>query len=292
MSSQILQSTPATMSATWYLDGDVTDPGVVEVTVTKIDGTALYTDAATDGTGAAARTLLLSTTDTADLDRLTAVWTSATLGEITTEAEIVGDLLFTEAEARGFDKVQLANASTYPDALLAEARTRIGDALESIIGTAPFPRYKRVVLSGDGTDSLRIPAVLLRAARTIEERLSGESDWTVYTAAELADVLPEEYGYLYRETLGVFTKGRRNIRVGYEYGFERVPSNLRQAALLILMESVRQSDIDPRAMSYSDGLGTLRFVTPGLTRGAYFSNPEINAILQLPEYQLRAPALG
>jgi hypothetical protein len=43
-------------------------------------------------------------------------------------------------------------------------------------------------------------------------------------------------------------------------------------------------------MSYSDGIGTLRFITPGLSRGAWFGVPDVNAILQ--RYERKVPVVG
>jgi hypothetical protein len=53
---RVLRLTPATISNSWYEDGVIADPGVVTVDIARADGTALVTDGATSGTGAAART--------------------------------------------------------------------------------------------------------------------------------------------------------------------------------------------------------------------------------------------
>lgn len=286
---QILVGTPATLSQSWYVDGTIVDPGAVTVTITKADGTALYTDASASGSGADARTKSLTASDTANLDVLTVVWTSPTYGDLTETVEIVGDLLFTEVEARAFRNSKLTEALA-SDAAVADARARISEDFEEILGVSPFPRYKLETLNGNGGDTLLLPDIRVTDVRSIEYRESGGTTWTAYTSTELADVFIDSGGVLIRESLGTFLAGRRNIRVGYEYGHERVPAPIKRAAIMVLHASEITSDIDPRAMSFSDGLGTIRFVTPGLTRGAWYDIPEVNATLQ--RWIEKVPVIG
>lgn len=297
---QVLVATPATVSQSWYLDGVLIDPGEVTVTITNLAGTALETDAATSGTGAAARTFPLTTTHTADLDTLRLVWTSPTKGVLTSRVEIVGDLLFTEAEARAFDGSKLENTTTYTDAAISAARARITQDFEQILGVPVAPIYRRIITDGDGSCSLLLPDALgITRLRSIETREAGTQTWTAFTADELADVLVRPFGMLTRDSRAPFLWGVQNVRVGYEVAHPDaptgVPAPLKQAALLVLTggtaQSIVGSDIDYRATSFSDGIGTIRFLTPGLGRGdVWYSEPDVNRILQT--YRHRVPGLA
>lgn len=302
---QILQNTGQTLSVQFYSGDDAVDPGTVTVTITDADGTAVVTDGATGGSGTNPRTYTLTPAQTANLTQLTAVWTTDDSGsladntQVTTYAEVVGDLLFTLYEARQFDGGALANTSTYTDADLIRYRTLIADAFEQRLGYPAGRRYRRVVLDGNGTDELLVrdadgrSVIHLATIRSIEYRDSGETTWTAYTGTELADVLVEPWGRITRETLGVFTKGRRNIRVGFEHGItsqHRYWLELNRAAKLVLRDVAVKSNIDDRATSFTDEYGARTFVVQAGIRGAMYSIPEVNAILN--EARERVPAVG
>ena len=98
-----LRGAPAVLS--WQpVDGigAATDPGTVTVTVTRDDGTALVTDAATSGTGSAPRTYTLAATHTQLVDLLTVSWQVSNVEIAETRCEIVGGYLapLTEIMAR------------------------------------------------------------------------------------------------------------------------------------------------------------------------------------------------
>ena len=159
----------ATLSATFAgLDGAAVDPGATTVTITREgDGTAVATGAAASGTGAAARTYALTGEQTATLDRLTVVWTSAqqsggSPATITQVYETVGDWLFTVAEARAAHPD--LTAPTYGDPAIAAARQRIAEWFEEICGVAFAPRYRREGCSGGGFGQLLLPGAVLPSA--------------------------------------------------------------------------------------------------------------------------------
>lgn len=290
----VLVDTPVTLSQSWYVDGLLVDPGVVSTSTTNLAGTVVASGNAS-GSGVAARTFTLDTTDTADLDTLTTVWTSPSYGVLTSRVEVVGGLLFTETEARAFDGAKLTSTVTYSDALIAGARARITEDFIKILGVAPFPRYKRVTLSGSGHQCLLLPDLFPTSIREAAILESDNTTWTALTADELADIAIEDTGEVYRRSLGIWPWGRRNIRIGYEYGFQQTPGPLKQAALLVLTggdaQSVVRSDIDYRATSFSDGIGTIRFLTPGLGRGdVWYSAPDVNRILQT--FRHAVPGVG
>lgn len=304
---QILVDTPATLSQSWYVDGTIVDPGVVTVTITKSDGTALYTDASTTGSGAAARTRALTTSDTANVDTLTVVWTSPTYGDLVDTVQIVGALIFTEVEARSFaakadesSNAPLNDATEYPDAKILDVRTEIAQEFRTILGYPVGLHYERSVLDGTGTDELLVrdehgdSVIHLSSIRSVEYRDSGETTWTAYTAAQLADILVDSWGRITRESLGTFTKGRRNIRVGFEYGIS--PSHrhwyrIKRAALILALDKLVPSNVGDRAITVTNEFGvTERRSLPGARRDVWYGIPDVDAALAIASE--RVPGIG
>lgn len=287
----------ATLSATFAnLAGTTVDPGVTTLTITReSDGSAVVTAAATSGTGAAARTYALTGEYTAPLDRLTAVWTSAAQSgnspaTITQTYEVIGDWLFTIAEARAAHPDLLE--ATYPDATIQAIRERITEWFAEICGVSFVERFRRVVVSGDGTAELLLPeAMRVTALRRAEERTSGTQTWTALSAGDLADVLVEPHGLLVRETIGTWTAGRRNWRIGYEHGWEQVPEPIKHAAIRVLISQVFPSNHSDRALSETNSLGTFRLAAPDArTWGRWFGLPLVDVVLA--EYNERVPGMA
>lgn len=286
----------AQLAATFYDDaGAIADPGIVTVNVTReSDGSAVVTGATATGTGAASRAYTLTADNTAALDILTVVWSGtidATAVTLTQECEVIGDWLFTIAEARAAHEA-LVEAS-YPDATIQAARERIAEWFEQICGVSFVERYRRVVASGDGTCELLLPAPAMRvsAVRRAEERTSGSQTWTALSAGDLADVLVEPTGLLVRETTGVWTLGRRNWRIAYEHGWEQVPEAIKLAALRVLVSQVIPSNHSDRMLSETNSLGTFRLAAPDARQwGRWFGLPLVDATLA--EYSERVPGLA
>jgi hypothetical protein len=289
------RSNSAALSASFYDSaGVIADPGTVTVTITRqSDGSTVVTGAATTGTGAAARAYTLSAIYTADLDVLTVVWSgtiSAAAVTITQECEVIGDWLFTIAEARAAHPDLLE--ATYPDATIQAIRERITEWFAEICGVSFVERFRRVVVSGDGTAELLLPeAMRVTALRRAEERTSGTQTWTALSAGDLADVLVEPIGLLVRETIGTWTAGRRNWRIGYEHGWEQVPEPIKHAALRVLISQVFPSNHSDRALSETNSLGTFRLAAPDArTWGRWFGLPLVDAVLA--EYSERLPGMA
>lgn len=287
---RILRGTPASLSVTFYEDGGAAAPGAVTVTIARLDGMTINENpvAATPGDDPGVFTYDLSAAHTADLDMLTVTWASENFGTVTTYAEIVGAHLFTIAEARSHDGADMSSTTAYPNHVIEEARSRIEDAFEEICGVSFIPRIGQKTLNGNGTVLLMLP-LDATAIRSVETRTG--TTWTAYETVDLDDVILESWGGIVRESRGVWPRGTRNVRVTYEHGYEQPPLEIKRAGLMLLRDSVVSSNIDQRAMSYSDGSGAVyRFITPGLSRGAWFGIPDVNAILQ--RYERRTPVVG
>lgn len=289
------RSNSATLLAQFTSGGVAADPGAVTVTITReSDGSAVVTGGATSGTDDEPRGYDLTGADTADLDILTAVWSGmvdAAVVTITATYEVVGDWLFSVDEARAAHPD--LTSGTYPDATIHAHRQRITAWFEEICGVSFVRRYRRVVANGDGTCALLLPSPAMKVAalRTVEERARGGTTWDSFDATELADVLVEPYGLLERETLGVWTLGRRNWRIAYEHGWEQVPEPIKRAAIRLLISQVFPSNLSDRALSETNTLGTFRLAAPDArTWGRWTGLPEVDAILA--EYHERPAGMA
>lgn len=276
--TQILRRTPATIAATFYDGSTIADPGGVTATITTATGAALVTNAPAPGTGASPRTLDLSAAQTADLDLWTVAWTSPTLGTVETTVEIVGAALFTLAEARAFDKRQLADAAKYPDALLAATRARILDEFERICRTAFVPRFRLLQLDGDGSRNLQVWDTRVTRVRYAAMRYRGQDTYTPLTDTDLGDLFISPGGTVSWDSRGWWWPGNNNILIGYEYGYRQPPAGIRRAALILAVSQLVPNDLGDRTMSVSTEAGTFRLATAGIGR-SYFGLPQVDAEL-------------
>lgn len=308
---RVLRGTGDSVAATFYADGEATDPGAVTVDIARADGTVVAAARATAGATTAPRTVVLAPAETAALDTLTLTWhaTIATVAmAFVTTAEIVGAHLFTVAEARAFDKAQLASATKYPEAAIEEARGRIADAFAAICGVQFAPRYRRVVLDGQVPQSqwgyglatdpflqlplasgLALPDPRVTALRSVETRVLGQASWVALTGDDLADVILLPEGVIYRESRGIWPYGRQNVRVGYECGYPQPPFDIRRAALILLVDQLIARDIPQNAVLQVSDLGNFRVAVAG-ERGSYFGLPLVDSVLDLYARQ-RVPVL-
>lgn len=279
---RILQATAATLSLAVFAGSNTTDPGVTTVTVTRSDGTALKAaGTATSGIGTVARTVALTAADTADLDHLTCVWATTNSGTLTTQAEIVGNRLFSLAEARTFQAAKypnLVDSQTIDDDELEAARTWIEDEFENICGVAFIPRFAYEIYDRPGAMSQLLRHNDVQSIRSIEYRVLGNTTWVALTSDELTAVIVNRESVIESENGLPLWFPARQLRVGYVYGRTQIPFAIKQAGLRLLAYASTPSNLPERALSLSDEIGTFRLATPGM-RGSWFGLPEVDAVL-------------
>ena len=117
-----------------------------QVTVVDAAGTVLVTPALAIAAGGGSGKLrfIVTPDKTGQVSEWLATWAFAQGGvqqSVTTSHRVVGDVLFTLAEARTYDGAALANSATYSDAAILAARDRIADAFAEICGVAFGARY-------------------------------------------------------------------------------------------------------------------------------------------------------
>lgn len=268
---RILQGVSATLNQTVLVDGVGTDPtpDAATVTITRANGTILYTDAVATNGPNGGFDYVLSPIDTALLDTLTAQWRFTLAGQVqtlTTRVEIVGGYLCGLPEIRALDPIQ--DTATYPEAKVRNARTLAEQIIETECGFAFVPRY-----SYGRTPPGSYP--YLRRVRSALDAYGSVLDTTDLDLLSrgLYALPPARYG---RWLFGV------------EHGLDVAPPDVSRATAILARSMLMQnagvggSGFDERATSvvYADAGLTYStpLVTPGM-RGAATGIPECNAVI-------------
>jgi hypothetical protein len=192
-----------------------------------------------------------------ELNRLTTTWTGTWSGvsqSVETYDEVVGGHLFSIAEARAFKDGLLADANAYPDTMIRQARERIADDFQNCCGVPFFPRYERETLYGVGRTTLWLP--YKRPLRLVSVSVSGAT----LSTPDLAAVTAYPTGRLLRTAAW---PNAAPVVVRWERGFNRVPEEIKRAALALCHYELTASDITDRQVTFANELGTVRLSMPG-----------------------------
>jgi hypothetical protein len=282
--ARILRGAIEPIEATIIVDGKETDAqSTPTVTITRADGTAIATGAATtkpSGTTGLYRYTPVAG-DVADVDVLTAVWTVTMTGPVVhtlrTRHEIVGGYYVDLAELREVGEIP----EKILDARLVRVRRAFEDLAEDFCGTAFVPRYARDLFSPDGESR----AVLLRRF-PVRQLLRVAIDGTAQT---LSDFGVTRAGALTRDA-GYFPRGDSNVAVAYEHGFDAPSEELREAAITYASVKILGNDaaIPERALSMETPGGTFGLSIAGENRPTGI--PSVDAVLL--KLRNEAPVVG
>lgn len=198
----------------------------------------------------------------------------------TTWFEAVGAHLFTLAEARSFDNGAMADQTRYPDRALREGRDLVSEHLDQLCGVSFVPRGARTVLDGSGEAGIWLPNV--RTTQVVSASIGG----TMLTDTEY--VLSNE-GFLERVGGNTWISGSQNVVVDYVHGYVVPPEPIKRAALVLLRNRLVASNVDDRAISFTDELGTRQLAVAG-RRGQPTGIPDVDAAIA--QYSDRAPVAG
>lgn len=276
----ILRSTPATLELPVYLGGTLTDLDALPTLVITDGNGATVTSSAVSKPGAPDNVGIYRSTLPAqdDLKVLVAAWTGLLGGEPLTlrqDYEIVGNQLFTEADARNAHIVggqaALAVEADYPDSLIAGWRQTIGELFESRLRRPVVRRYCRVGFHGPGGRILDLSyghtvlangSTPVRPGRThdINRIISATVNGVVQDPADL-----QIAGYKLYHTTGTWTAASTsnplNIIIEYEYGPDPVWAEAHQRALDLLLANAAPKGFPSSATSVSTEDGTFRITT-------------------------------
>lgn len=300
-SPRILAGAPGDIYMYPYVTGALLTGTPTSLTVAVADeaGNVVVASTAATWDSTNKRLTLALTAAQNDLPKvLTATWgftAHATDGggvySLVTKHEAVGELLFSELEARAYDNSALSNTTTYPADGLLRLRDQVTDSFEDIVGIGLGARYERDVLDGEGRPALMLSRTGVLTLRSVAERTAGSATFTAYSAPNLADILVYPHGRLERETLGSFANGRRNVAVVYEHGLSPIPLDLRRAGLRILRNLAIPTNASDRMLSQTTQLGVERLAVAGLREGAWFGIPPVDSVLQFYRDRYNVPTV-
>jgi hypothetical protein len=295
--SQLLANAgPYSITKTWYVDGTATDVGTVTVGFVDGNGTAVVA-AGTATTNNEDGTYTYSLADQTNPKQLKATWIrSDTSAELVDRIEVVGNWLFTEAQARSFGAKAdatsalkpLASATEYPDEVISDERSRIVDDLEYWTGRAWIPRYARIVFSGNGTTRLQLRKGICRTSDGYMLNRSGRlNDVAVVlsasisgTAVTLSNVEIDPISETLILKTGVWTHATAanpyNITVEYVYGSPFLIDGVDRIALKILVDRLVPSAFPDRAIRVEGEYGTTQLVQPGGPMKNVSRVPDVN----------------
>lgn len=265
-------------------NGEPADPGTVTVAVTNSVGASVTSGAVAVSSND--RSTTIAAADNAAVDRLTAVWSSGGAVLATTYHDVVGGFYASLADIRS--NTTLGSATKHPDATLLEVRSEVEYQLDDACRRAFVPRFASETLSGSGRNVLQLAQGDLREVVSLEY-------WTGTAWADLAvtvaEIEPDSFGRAVMRR-DVFPAGHKNLRVGYRYGLDRPPADLKRAVVKAV-EARRAGDtsgIPSRAISVQGTeLGNVVLATPGL--GKWITAiPEIDEVIN--RYRRRDLGVG
>jgi hypothetical protein len=270
---RVLRNTQATLEVTFYSAGVATDAdGAVTVDITRADGTAFATGAATTHgtTGQYKYTLAPQT----NLEYFTLVWNGTFGGvaqKITTHTEIVGAFY-----APVNDIAAIKGLSGFSVAALEEARQWFEDLAEDYCGRAFVPRYGRFITDGTGTAAIALD-------RPVRKLLSVKVDGTDVSSFATWDLYPS--GLVVRSTgagistSGTFTYGYRNVEITYEHGEDEPDLELREAALRAIQYRLLGNNLGLPAEAISASVDVRGPLTFGGAGSQPTGIPEVDQVL-------------
>ena len=315
---RVQRGSAATLSAVFYGDGEVPlVPGVVTVAITSdwAQFATLTPVVTVDATNVCTCTLPASAT--AGLDLLTVVWTSPTLGTVTTYVEVVGGFYFELAELRAMPELSGPAGAGYTTDQLRAARLWIENTIDRATDTCFVARYARVVLNSTGNNQSG-PLSTGRDGAFVESVGTTAASFTAYrpltlpdmyvrrinaisvggvplSAGDLAALAVYPGGRIVRTNGGVWGWGYANVNVRYEVGHDDVcPGDLRSAALTAarwhVLSTAGQSSTNPRATNTVTEFGTSTWaaIDPDHPTGL----PEVDAVIGAYVESLRPPMVA
>lgn len=275
-----LVNTSPTLSVQFAPDGNPDSVGSdVTVTVTRSNGEAIATAAATTpaGSGATARydwNLPVASNNRPDLLRLD--WLDVSSGQtVTTWAEIVGSLLVSEAAVRayriGTGEQIFSDTTEYPDSLIMGWRRTVTDIFEQRTGQSFIERCARVELSGHGSARLDLRHAQCRRADGVPLNRPGRHGQIIRFLAAQATGVTVPVADLVADGSVVYNKAATwtraswtdplNVTIEYTYGHTYPDPEAQQRALDLIAANMVPGDYPSRATSINNEDGTFRIST-------------------------------
>jgi hypothetical protein len=198
--------------------------------------------------------------------------------------------LFSTAEARAWDKLQLQDTDDYPDATIIAKEAEIRDWFGRIFGVDFVPTtHTAEVHDGDGSNYLILNWPRIQSVSAIS------IDGVALTAAELsttdysAGLAIDPVQPIITRRSGTFTAGFSNVAVTYVAGYATVPERVKRAGLQLCVDELRASNLPSNAAGLdSEGL-SIQFRADGF-RDRWFNSDEGQAAYVA--YSMRLPGIA
>ena len=189
------------------------------------------------------------------------------------------DGLFTVAEARAFDKGQLADGEVFPDAMIVAKEAEVRQWLEQVCGVNFIPTaYIDELHDGDGSSDLMLDWPL--PSNPTAAALRYGTTWTALTADELDALQKYETGLIVWDYY-VWPRGRQNVRVSYTAGYDDVPLLVKDAALRVCAFDLQPSNLGLAASEYeTEGMRASYSIGDGYN-GNWHAIPEVRRVIRM-----------
>lgn len=274
--TQVIAGQSTTLTISIDADGDPTDQGTGTLTLTDWDGTAVGTPIAlTPGSDPGVYTVTAPPVADPTVLLATISFPSVDLTIAHGAIEVVGGVLFTERQARGFSDGRLADTSKYTDAEISAERARITDFLEAETGQGWIPRWRRLTFRGGRSSVLAVTAVRSEgvsggegAGRHISQVVAAANSSGAITGVETDGTRLEHPAFA---TAGLFT-------VDVIYGRPHISDGVDRIALLELVDRLPASRIPRSAVRAQDELATVGWEPQNNGRPSRV--PDVNAWLR------------
>lgn len=282
-----------TLTLTVEEDGTDTDIGTITIGVVDGNGDEVVASG-TAVTDNADGTYSYTLAAQPNPDQLTVTWSESGSTVLAHRLEILGGILFTEAQARTFNAkadasdalVPLKSATEYPDATLADERYRIINDLEYWTGRGWVARYCRLELQGNASVSLDLSKGIPRTSDGYALFRPGRLD-------SISQILSVTVGGTSVATSNFKVDGRHLIRtdqawttptitnpfntvVEYVYGMPYPVDSVDRIALKLLVDRLVPSAFPERMITADTEYGTIRYVQPGGPMNNVSRIPEVN----------------
>ena len=280
--ARILKDTDATVTQTFYVNGTPTDVGSVTVTITRTNGTALYTAAATVNNGDGTYDYTLTESDTDRLDLLRFDWLATASNQtLTSVVEVVGKHVVTEAQVRAFDPA-LNDPTAFPDADILRARDWATDRLEHWTHRSWIPRFRMGKYAGAGS-----PILYAVDAQQTRGGSSGQGSTTDLKSFITADMSGTTIttgvtiinGGFHRGS-GTWNTATRadplNVTLEWAYGCDTLEDGVERVMLILVRLYLSRGQVAQDALSTSNDFETVRFILEGGPQDNVSRSAEVN----------------
>lgn len=251
---------------------------------------AFGSEAATSFAGASATQVFAVAPAGTGTVHVTVTTAEGTSAESTADQFTYGTPLFTVAEARAFDKAQLASSTTYPAATIIAKEAEIREWFCRIFGvdfvsTTHTDEYR----SGDGSDELTLAWPRITSVTAASTR--SDSTWTDLTADQIEDlhVDPDGTDTVYWEG-GVWPRGKRNVKATYIAGHTSVPARIKRTALQLALAELIPSNMPVEADGYDIGGTSVNFGRADGYRDQWLQSPDGQAAYRA--YAMKLPGVA